>query len=145
MYLDRKREELVTKAINDGAQKVDAILSQVRDDMENIFSLEVLTGSNERLATLIRAYSTDRTSLTYEQRLARLSEIEAAANEVAASLGSAPTGVVNSMIDAHKALVQEAQSPQKLRIKNLAALSQALEQWTNQLQTLSTEIKPLIH
>ena len=145
MFLDRKRDELVTKAVTEGAPQVEVILSQVRDDMDKIFSLEIISGSSEKLATLIFAYNNDRTKLTFEQRMARLSEIKAAANEVAASVGSAPTALVTSMMDAHKALVQEAASPPKSRINNLAALNGALEQWTTQIQTLSAEIKTLIH
>ena len=144
MFLDTKRDELIAKAVSEGAPQVELILSQVRDDMDKIFSLEIITGSNEKLATLIAAYNTDRTKLDFEQRMARLSEIKAAANEVAASVGSAPTALVTSMMDAHKALVQEATSPPKSRINNLAALNGALEQWTTQIQNLSTEIKTLI-
>ena len=114
--------------------------------MDKIFSLEIITGSNERLATLISAYNNaDRAKLNYEQRLARLNEIEAALNEVTASTGSAPSGLVTSMMDAHKALVQEATSPPKARMNNLAALNGALQQCTTQIETLSTQIKPLIH
>jgi hypothetical protein len=146
MFLERKRDELITKAVTDGAPQVEVILSQVRDDMDKIFSLEIITGSNERLATLISAYNNaDRAKLNYEQRLARLNEIEAALNEVTASTGSAPSGLVTSMMDAHKALVQEATSPPKARMNNLAALNGALQQWTTQIETLSTQIKPLIH
>ena len=145
MYLDRKRDELVTKAVTEGAPQVEVILSQVRDDMDKIFSLEIISGSNEKLATLIFAYNNDRTKLNYEQRMVRLSEIKAAANELAASVGSAPTALVTSMMDAHKALVLEATSPAKSKINNLAALNSALEQWTAQIQSPSTEIKTLIH
>jgi hypothetical protein len=145
MFLDRKRDELITKAVTDGAPRVETLLSQIRDDMDNIFSLEIITGSNEKLATLIAAYNVDRTKLDFEQRMARLSEIKAAANEVAASVGSAPSGLVTSMMDAHKALVQEALSPPKSRISNLAALNGSLEQWATQIQTLSTEMKTLMH
>jgi hypothetical protein len=145
MFLDKKRDELVTKAVTDGAPQVELILSQVRDDMDKIFSLELITGANEKLAILIAAYNSDRTKLDFEQRTARLSEIKAAANEVAASVGSAPTGLVTAMIDAHQALVREATSPAKLRINNLATLNESLEQWTTEIQYLSTEMKPRIH
>jgi len=145
MFLDRKRDELITKAVRDGAPQVDLILSQVRDDMERIFSLEIITGSNEKLATLIASYNADRAKLNYEQRMARLSLIRSSANEVAASVGGAPIALVTSMMDAHKALVQEATAPAKAKATSRSALNGALDQWTNQIQTLSTEIKTLIH
>jgi iron-sulfur cluster repair protein YtfE (RIC family) len=146
MFLERKRDELIRKAVTDGAPQVEIILSQVRDDMDKIFSLEIVTGSNERLATLISAYNNaDRAKLTYEQRMARLNEIEAAFNEVKASTGSAPAALVTSMMEAHKALVQEAAAPTKSKMNNLSALNGALQQWTTQIETLSTQIKPLMH
>jgi len=42
MFLDKKRDELVTKAVTDGAPQVELILSQVRDDMDRLFALSLL-------------------------------------------------------------------------------------------------------
>lgn len=145
MFLDRKRDELVTQAIRDGAPQVDAILSQIRDDMDKIFSLEVTTGANEKLATLIHAYNADRSTLAYEQRASRLAEIKAAADEAAASVGSAPSSVVTSMMEAHKALVKFANSPKNARPRSFAAFNTALDQWATQIQDVATQIKLLIH
>jgi hypothetical protein len=145
MYLEQKRDDLLKKAINDGSPQVDVILAQVRDDMDHIFSQEVITGSNERLALLITAYNKDRAKLAYEQRTARLAEIRAAANEAAASVGSAPSNLVSSMMDAHKALVQAASSTAKNKPINLQGLNTALEEWTTQIQTLSAQVKLLTH
>ncbi len=145
MYLEHKRDELIRKAVDDGAKPVNEILSQIHDDMDSIFSLEVITGSNEKLATLIKAYNRDRSGLNFEQRKARLSEIKAAAAEAAASVGSAPAGLVSSMMDAHNALVAEVQSSPKDKPANLAALNSALEAWTTQIQSLAGQVKLLIH
>jgi len=97
------------------------------------------------LAILVAAYNSDRTKLDFEKRIARLSEIKAAANEVAAGVGSAPTGLLTAMMEAHRALIQEATAPPKSRINSLATLNGALEQWTTEIQFLSTEMNPLIH
>jgi hypothetical protein len=145
MFLDRKRDELVTQAIRDGAPQVDAILSQIRDDMDKIFSLEVTTGANEKLATLIHAYNADRSTLDYEQRASRLVEIKAAADEAAASVGSAPSSVVTSMMEAHNALVKFANSPKNARPRSFAAFNTALDQWATQIQDVAAQIKLLIH
>ena len=145
MFLEQKRDQLISKAIKDGAQPVDNILSQMRDDMDKVFSLEVITGANERLATLVLSYNKERDKLTYEQRTARLSEIKAATAEAVASVGSAPSNLIASMMETHKALVQFAQSSGKARITNLAALNSALEQWTTEIQSLATQVKALIH
>ena len=145
MYLEQKRDDLLKKAINDGAPQVDVILAQVRDDMDHIFSQEVITGSNERLALLITAYNKDRAKLAYEQRTARLAEVRATANEAAASVGSAPSNLVSSMMDAHKALVQAASSTAKNKPINLQGLNTALEEWTTQIQTLSAQVRLLTH
>jgi hypothetical protein len=145
MFLDRKRDALITQAIHDGAPQVDIILSQIRDDMDKIFSLEVTTGENEKLATLIRVYNTDRGGLDFEQRESRLAEIKAAANAAIASVGSAPSSVVTSMMEAHKALVNFANSPKDARPRSFAAFNTALDQWATQIQSVAAQMKLLIH
>jgi hypothetical protein len=90
----------IKKAISDGAPEVEKILSQLRDDMDSVFSKEVVTAAKEKLATLVRAYNDDRAKLSFEQRTARLAEIRAAAAASAASVGSAPANLVSSMQDA---------------------------------------------
>jgi hypothetical protein len=145
MYIDRKRDELITNAIRTGAPQVDAILSQIRDDMDKIFSLEVTTGANEKLATLIHAYTEDREKLTYEQRISRLAEVKAAANEAAAAVGSAPSNVVAAMMDAHTKLVKFANSPKNQRPGSFAEFNSALQGWTTQIQTVAGQIKLIIH
>lgn len=145
MYIDRKRDELITNAIRTGAPQVDAILSQIRDDMDKIFSLEVTTGANEKLATLIHAYNEDREKLTYEQRISRLAEVKAAANEAAAAVGSAPSNVVAAMMDAHTKLVKFANSPKNQRPGSFAEFNSALQGWTTQIQTVAGQIKLIIH
>jgi hypothetical protein len=145
MYLDRKRDELLQKGINDGAKQVDVILGQVRDDMDKIFSQQLITGSNEKLAILVVAYNNNRRTLTYEQRSARLAEIKAASNEASASVGSDPSSLVTSMMGAHKALVQAAASTKRNKPMDLQQLNAAIEEWTNQIQTISAQVKLLIH
>lgn len=145
MFLEHARDQLIKKAIADGAPQVDSILAQMRDDMDNIFSKEVVTGAKERLAILAHAYNVERSQLTFEQRTARLLEIKAATAEAAASVGSAPSNVVSSMMSAHKALVEAAASSDKARPMNLAALNSALEAWTTQIQSLAAQVKLLIH
>jgi hypothetical protein len=145
MFLEHKRDQLIREAVNNGAPVVDKILSLVRDDMDKIFSLEVVTGSNEQLATLTVAYNRDREKLTYEQRVARLKEIKAADAEAADSVGAAPSALVTSMMSAHKALIAAVTSDSKDKISNLAAFSVALDQWATQIQSLSAQVRTLIH
>lgn len=145
MFLDRKRDELVTQAIHDGAPQVEIILAQVRDDMNNIFAPQISTGENERLATLIRAYNSERGNLDYDQRSNRLTAIKTAANAAMMGLGSPPSSVVTSMMEAHKALVTFANSPKEARPRSFAALNAALEQWTAQIQTVAAQVKVLAH
>jgi hypothetical protein len=145
MFLAHKRDELLSKGIHDGAPEVDVILSQIRDDMDRVFSAEVITGANQQLATLITSYNADRHKLSYEQRVTRLSAITAASAQAAASAGSAPSKVVAAMIDAHTALIQAVTPSKKRDLTSLAALNSALERWTNQIERLASQIKLLIH
>jgi hypothetical protein len=145
LYLERARDQLIKTAVAEGAPQVDAILSQLRDDMDNVFSKEVVSGAKEKLATLVNVYNLDRGKLSFEQRRARLTEIKAAAAEASASVGSAPANLVSSMMDAHKALVSAANSSDKDKPASLAAFNAALEAWTTQIQTLAGQVKLLLH
>jgi hypothetical protein len=145
MYLEHKRDQMIEKSASEGAPQVEAILSQMRDDMDNIFSTEVITGAKEKLALLATAYNEERGKLSFEQRTARLSLIRAASAEAAASVGSAPASVVTAMMDAHQALVQAVRSPRKDKPASLAALNSALEAWATQIQSLTGQVKLLIH
>ena len=145
MYLGHQRDQMIKKAISDGAPEVDEILSQLRSDMDNVFANEVVTATKDNLAILVRAYNDDRAKLSFEQRTARLAEIKAAKAESAASVGSAPANLVSSMQDAFKALVQAVSSHQKDKPVTLAALNRALEAWTTQIQSLTVQVKLLIH
>ncbi|HMI50847.1 MAG TPA: hypothetical protein VK525_04995 [Candidatus Saccharimonadales bacterium] len=145
MYLEHQRDQMIEKAVVAGGRQVDTILAQMRDDMDNVFSKEVITGAKERLALLAHAYNEERGKLSFEQRTARLAEIKAASAEAAASVGSAPASVVAAMMEAHKALVQAVRSSRRDKPANLAALNAAMETWTTQIQSLTAQVKLLIH
>ena len=146
MYLSHERDVLLTKAVNDGAPQVEIILSQVRDDLNNIFFPEISTGTRQSMATLISLYNQeDRKKLTYEQRMAQLSNIKTA--QVAASAGaiSPPSNLVDAMMNAHKALVQFARDPADRKPASFAAFNSALNEWATQIQNVATQVKLLIH
>lgn len=144
-FLEHKREELITKAITDGAPLVDVVLAQIRDDLENIFALQVTAGTGEQFAALVLDYNDARSHLNYEQRMARLANIKNAYAATAASVSSAPAELVNSMMDTHKALVQFAGAHKKLRPKLAGALNSALDQWTGQIATVESQAKFYAH
>ena len=145
MFLDRKRDELVTQAIHDGAPQVDIILSQIRDDMNNIFAPQISTGTNEQLATLIHAYNAERGNLDLEQRKYRLAEIKAAADTAVSGIGSPPTRLVTSMMEAHKALVTFANAPKDARPRSFAAFNAALDEWATEIQSVAAQVKLFVH
>jgi hypothetical protein len=145
MYLSGKRDKLVHDAIVDGGPKVNLILSQLKEDMDQIFSLEIITGANAELSTAVLAYNNaDRTKWTYEQRVAKLATIKAASDAASIATASAPSQLVSSMMAANNALLQSASASKKDKQLTLASLNDALSSWTNQIQTLATQIKPLI-
>jgi hypothetical protein len=145
MYLSDKRDTLVKVAIQEGGPQVNTILSQIKDDMDNIFSVEVVTGANQELAAAIVAYNnTDRSKMTYDQRVARLAEISAAADAATSATASAPSKVVSSMMDANNALLKSASATKQDKQTSLASLNDALTAWVSQIQTLATQIKPLV-
>jgi hypothetical protein len=142
MYLAGKRDALVRQAIQDGGPVVDTILVQIRDDMDKVFALEISTGTNQTLAQLIGDYNTQRASLSHDERVAKLAQIAAASE--AASSTSAPSQLVASMQDANNALLKAAQASKSDKQLSLASLNDALSAWSAEVQTLATEIKPLI-
>jgi hypothetical protein len=144
MYLNGERDKLVKEAIQNGGPQVNVILSQIKDDMDKIFSLEVITGANEQLATAVAVYNRDRKGLSYDQRVARLAEIYSLSNEVSAATSSAPSKLVSSMLDANNALLKSAAASKQDKQMSLASLNDALSAWVSQIQTLVTQIKPLI-
>lgn len=144
MYLNGLRDKLVKEAIQNGGPQVNIILSQIKDDMDKIFSLEVVTGANEQLATAVNAYNRDRKNLSHDQRVARLNEIYSLSIVVSAATSSAPSKLVSSMLDANNALLKSAAASKQDKQMSLASLNDALSAWVSQIQTLVTQIKPLI-
>ncbi len=145
MYLNGKRDALVKTAIQEGGPQVNVILSLIKTDMDNIFSKEVITGANDQLASDIVAYNKDRVNLTYDQRVARLATIATAASVATSATASVPSQLVSSMISANNALLKSAASTSgKDKQLSLSSLNDALGAWVTQIQTLSTQISPLV-
>ena len=140
MYLNHRRNQMVKDAILQGGPQVDSILARVKDDMNNIFALQVSTGASEQLATLVRAYNKDRAQLSYEQRVARLAEVKAAVESGTAAAVSAPAQLVSAMLTANDALLEAA----KQKHGNFADLNAALNTWSSEIETLAGEIQPLV-
>jgi hypothetical protein len=144
MYLSGQRDKLVKDAIQEGGPQVNTILAQIKDDMDKIFSVEVDTGANQALATAVVEYNKDRATLTYDQRVARLAEISAASDAATSATASAPSKLVSSMMDANNALLKSAAASKQEKQMSLASLNDALGAWVSQIQTLATQIKPLV-
>jgi hypothetical protein len=144
LYLNGKRDAMVKVGIQDGGPQVNQILSLMRADMDNIFSLEVISGANQQLATDIVAYNSDKGHLTYDQRVARLKVIATAAEVATSATASVPSQLVASMITANNALLKSAASKGRDKQLSLSSLNDALAAWVTQLQTLSAQIAPLI-
>jgi hypothetical protein len=145
IYLSDRRDKLVKIAIQEGGPQVNILLNLVKTDMDTIFSLEAITGANQELATAIVAYNKDRATLTYDQRVARLAVTSAAAAAASSATTSAPSHLVSSMMAANNALLKSAApSNSKDKQMSLASLNDALSAWVNQIQTLATQIKPLV-
>jgi hypothetical protein len=142
MVLERKRDMLITVAIQRGEEPVNEVLGLVRDDMDKVFSAQTSTGEALRFATLINAYNNDRTKLSYEQRKARLEEIKVAHRAKISVADSVPSALITSMIDAHAALIELARSPRQPA--NFSEFNDALELWAARVEYLSGQVQALI-
>ncbi len=140
MYINHERNRMVQDAVTHGAQPVDTILTQISDDINNVFALQVSAAAHQKLTTLIRAYNSDRAQLSYEQRVSRLAEVKAAAESSSELTTTALAQLIAAMKGANDALLDAT----KQKHTSFADLNKALNTWSGQLQTLASQIQPLV-
>jgi len=143
MMLERKRDALITAAIQKGEEPVNVVLGLVRDDIATVFGEQVRTGEAQRFATLVRAYNrADRSKLSYDERKARLEEIRSAHRGRTAVDDAVPSALITSMMDAHAALIELARSSR--RPANFADFNDALDLWASRVEYLRGQLRTLI-
>ena len=76
IYLERRRDAALEKAIGEGAPVVDKILKSLEDDLVAVVDPLQRTGNKQMLAQLVVDYNNGRTTTSESQRRSQLAAIE---------------------------------------------------------------------
>lgn len=141
MVLDAKREAALVRAINEGAPAVDKILNQIELDLITVVTPLQATGALANFQGTVAYYNTNRTTLPYSEREVLLKKIGQQAQLYQDTVSLQPAEAIDSIRDAHAALVAYANSPRKPQ--DLTALVAALETFNNRLEPVVNSINEL--
>lgn len=139
VVLEKRRDAAITLAIKDGDKPVTAILDQVERDLGAVVDPLRTTGEKLLLAELVNDYNTKRSTLSEDERRARIDRIAAASDAYFRALAANPAGLVAGVRDAHRAMVAYAASPRKPA--NLAEFAAALEVFANRVEAAAAAIR----
>lgn len=151
MYLTQQRDQAVKIAVDQGAPKVRQILKLLEADMSQVVEPLELTGLYEELSNRVLAYNqrVDKTHdpnhptpFTQSEREAALTEINSSLSRLDAAAASNPATLVQSMSDAHEALVKYADSS-KLPT-DFTSLVSALQAFENNVTSVATAVQAIV-
>lgn len=141
MILERKRDAALTAAIRDGAPAVRNILDLLENDLNEVVNPQRRTGALVTLASLTNDYNERREGMSKSARKEALEEIRRAAHHYELVLATNPAELIQSMRDAHEALVRYAESDR--RPENLAEVVARLEEFHRRAQRVSEAVHEL--
>lgn len=141
MVLERQRDRALTRAVNEGAPAVNAILDQLQQDLDLVVQPLRTTGIAQELAGATLDYNRRRSTMSFADRREALSEIDTLAASYQAAITADPGEAVDGIRDAHAALVRYANSPRDPQ--DLASLVSAIETFNNRLVPLAAGLKSL--
>lgn len=150
MFLESRRDEALTAAIQKGAQPVREVLDLLENDLVNIIAPLQRTGTMQILADSINYYNrlikmneykAMNPQQRYQARQKALDDIRRAAERYEIALTFNPSGLVHGMKEAHEALVKYAQSDRKP--ENLAELVSAMEVFDNRVRQIAVAVLQL--
>lgn len=150
MFLESRRDEALTAAIQKGAQPVREVLDLLENDLVNIIALLRRTGTMQILADRIAYYNkliemdeykAMNPQQRYQARQKAIDDIRRAAERYEIALTFNPSGLVHGMKEAHEALVKYAQSDRKP--EDLAELVSAMEVFDNRVRQIAVAVLQL--
>lgn len=154
LYLEGKRDAMVTDAITKGAPAVTNILDLLQNDLDTVVVPLRKTGIAERLANRVTAYNitTDasgnpidavaqRKAMTVAQRQEAIDGIRSAAQEYDLLISFNPTEAINGIREAHAALLKYAQSGRSP--KDFAALMSAVEALQTKVNRVAAAVQQI--
>ena len=149
MYLEKKREDLVKTAVEQGAPRFNAIVDLLEQDMVGVIEPLRSTGLKQTLAARVSAYNNVdghdalavRRKMTVAERRDALTAIQNAADQYDAFVASNPTGVITGMRDAHAALLKYAES--KHNPSDFSELLSAVEAFQAKAERLAVAVRQI--
>jgi len=149
MFLEKKQEDLVKKAIVQGAPKFNAIVDLLEQDMVGVIEPLRSTGLKQTLATRVNAYNNvdghdaleERKKMTVAERRDVLNAIQNAADQYDMFVASNPTGVITGMRDAHAALLKYAES--KHNPSDFSELLSAVEAFQAKVERMAVAVQQI--
>jgi hypothetical protein len=141
IYLEQQRDKAIREAINSGAPAVRTILQLLEHDLIEVVKPLQITGLKEKLATRVKYYNDHRQDRDMDLRRRRdlLDEIQSHAVAYEASVAFNPTGLIQSMREAHEALINYANSPRTP--ENFNDLIIALQTFDQNAQEIGKQIQ----
>lgn len=142
MYLERKRDEMIRAAINDGAPAVNRILDLLEVDLNQRIMPLRTSGAKELLFNRVAYYNDNRMKWSSpEARRQPLNDIGQAVERYHLVQSANPVGLVQAMREAHAKLVAYSGSAKKP--ENLAELVGALELFKNRVTEIANAIQQI--
>ena len=142
MFLEQQRDHAISEAVNNGAPAVRRILRLIEQDLVNTVKPLQETGLEQELAESIRYYNDHKNQeMDLQGRKEWLESIHAHAAAYEASLAFNPSGLIQSMRQAHDALVKYANAPRTPQ--NFNDLLGALQSFDQNAQEAAKEIKQI--
>jgi hypothetical protein len=139
--LETKRDAALTEAINKAAPDVEKVLALLESDLKTVVDPLLETGLLQQLAAASDYYNHNRATMSFEQRQAVLDQIDVLAAKYQAAVTARPEEAVDSIRDAHAALVKYANSSRKPQ--DLNALIEAIDTFNNRLEPIVNAIAEL--
>ena len=143
MYYEHRRDEAIREAVNTGASAVQNILGELENDLVNFVKPQQTADLWADLRQLVDYYNhhreTDRMDLQERKNL--LGDINKCALAYEASVEINPSGLIDSMRQAHEALIKYANAPRTPG--NMNALLATLQAFEQNAQQVSKQVEQI--
>jgi hypothetical protein len=140
IYLERQRDQAIIEAVNNGAPAVRTILLLLEQDLVKVIKPLQETGLEQELAERVGYYNEHRDNgIDFKGRVELLTDVHAYATAYEAALAFNPSGLIQSMRQAHDALVKYANAPRTPQ--NFDELVVALQTFDQSAQEVGKEVE----
>ncbi len=143
MYYEHRRDEAIREAVNTGASAVQDILGELENDLVNFVKPQQSADLWADLRQLVDYYNEHREidRMSLQQRKTLLADINNCALAYEASVEFNPSALIESMRQAHQALINYANAPRTPG--NINELLAALQTFDQNAQQVSKQVEQM--